>query len=640
MTKKIWKSYTHILPLDTSGITPRCTKKLWNLRPFLIEPKDVSLIEHLYAYDVPHVFTITNEVKDNKTNTFLCIATFPGKLSASGDLQTYNNWVSELTPYSKLLSEAPPHLSAMIFSGWVASKSAPLDPFETEAFDEFPAPTAEAALLCKDIFVIYGKRGLSKVFTAIVHELLMNEEFLSSSKGILTADQYKKRILVKNRPDFSLVDRVEMIRVNFENFAFTYHGAISALQEVYLDIVPLLNRDIQYAYNNIMNELTTGTFRGSESISDATNYAALKRLRRSVYALPTNTIVYEDNGDTIIKETILRIELLPIEAAVDKMKDGLSALKELSESINSDTSSPPSEEWFGRLKKIRKNLLNALNPGDFYPGRIIYLSNYHKNRIISLLGLTATTLQDNIEQAFNKKNEILLDYLKNIDPKAMHKYLNPLDGTRPFVHKGTAVIDMDACYSESAAMEAAINADRLIMLGGFDKGLFYMMVQAALYRQQKDGINRLIKYVPYDPEEFDEYEDVADDLTFGWVFRKSKKGPLAPHVLEMFDKRYSIGILTPDQSTGYDIDRELKIFGVDTTKLRIGTLSNLYHETFDVLYWLPSKNADERSLYVSIAKVKKCLVVVWGEKTVDADSPLRDIYDICAGDDKHGRVYH
>ena len=105
------------------------------------------------------------------------------------------------------------------------------------------------------------------------------------------------------------------------------------------------------------------------------------------------------------------------------------------------------------------------------------LSDYHKEMSIKILDQMLAAMREIAGQT--AINTIIKQYIEEITRDEMHKYLTPLDGTRPFIHKGTAIIDTDACRDEKLILETATECDRLILLGGSNKGLFGMFLRGA-----------------------------------------------------------------------------------------------------------------------------------------------------------------
>ena len=648
------EDYTYILPMDTAN-TPRSTDNLWNLRPFLREPKDVLLVDELIALELPLKFVVGElESHDEKSSgiesyeeesheeksheeeshkeeshkvVYLCIKTFPGELP------------SDLVPYANFLGKGPPHLAVLLYRGSLDRSSldrssldrSSLDKSSQEKYPDTPETAtlekdsligtiAEKALASKDIFLIHGQGLNPKIFAEIIRRLF-------NKKSSETFSKYKKRIQSQNRPDFSLVDKIELAKINFEQYAFTYQATISTLQEVYFAALPQVKGDVLKSLNQTISAISIG-------IASIQLSAAEKRLLRCIHALPCNEIVYEDDGDASIEEVILRLEHYLRGKTVPKLQEGLDTLKELSQRELSQVQAP-NQDFFDQIKKVQNNMITAL-----HPKKDPYISKDHKNMVLSVMETVIQALHLAAEEEHKLKNAVLLEYLAEIKPETIQKYLNPEDGTRPFFHKGVVVADTDACWDESAILETALTAKKLILLGSRTDGLFGLFSKACAAAQ----------FISYSfDENVDEAKDENDEndknkdknSTIHWIYKNSQRKPLVSHVNEMTALGYSIGIWT----TGPDKTKELQDFGVDIDNITVGTLSDIYQDTFDVLYWMVPEESDSathdynRGLNIAQSKAKHLLAIVGDPTALPEDSILKDIFDKCAGDDKYGKIF-
>ena len=516
------------------GLEPRVADDLSVLRAFLKDPAHTRLAEQLLAYDVP----CSLEVSEG----YLRIKTFPEGIGDS------------LLPLQDFMQEGQPHLAAMLYRGSFNEEEIQLTP-QSEGHEMI----AEKALSCEDIFVVYAEKNhteTSKIFAAIVRRLLGYNPQREDYK------RYKKRIKAKNQADYRVADRVETIKINLEQYAFTYAGASTALQEAYLIALSAAGREELSAINEAISAISTGP------ATQKTPQTKLKRLLRSIRAIPTNSITYEDNGASVIQEAIIRLE----RHSAEEVEAELELLKNLARGYND------SDEWFSQIKELRKRLLVTLQS---YTEP--YISRTMQMTALSALDKLVAALQTAAEE--KAKNPILQEYLSGISPDTLHKYLNPLDGTQPFVHKGCAVIDMDACRDEKAIIKALTAAERLIILGGDStSSLFQLFLRAAYFQ----GPSRVIQLSP--PKE--------EEKTFHWIYRKEKR--FTAHVHEMDYAGHTIGMWTEEEN--------FKPEGLEGIKT--GSLSDLYHDSFDVLYWLVTKETPEEHLQIALNKANKCLAVV------------------------------
>lgn len=424
MTSSNWEDYKYVLPMDTTLNSPAYEEKLRYLQPFLKQPEDVCLVGSIIDYDVPHNFAIIT--KDS--NPFLCINTFPDELLAQS---------TELAEYGRFFTECPPHIVAAMFKGATTPLAGP----EIEVSDM--AEAVKMALATNDIFVVQiqtGKTGVDDLYSALVSELLGHE-----TPKPETFDEYKSRI--QQKPDYSATNRLEEIRADLAEYAATYPSAMSALQEAYFLSLAKSDKEALTALNNAM----------SISVNSKSSPSSVKRLRRSIYSLPLNSITYEDNGDIRIKETIRRLEGF--------CEDGPKALKKLADTYDA------SGEWFAKMANLKKELLIAA-----YTSEGLVISQEHKEKVLSALDLNIQALKKAAEADINP---ILLEYFAKITPKNMNKYLTPYDSTFPFSHKGTVIVDTDACGDKDIIVEETQNARRLILLGNCNNDLFKLFLQGA-----------------------------------------------------------------------------------------------------------------------------------------------------------------
>ena len=436
--------YDYVLPLDLTyspQFPKRPAEKITNLASFLKEPEDVHLIEKLTRYEVPITFLIEEAQNESGgKESFLCVTTFPDK-------QNEYIWIYTL----------PPHLAGMLYKGskipdnLLYLKSPPQR--NTEII-------ADKALNSHDIAAIYGQTGFSEVFAVIVHKLLDID--VTPQKESL--EEYKNRIKTQNQPDFILADQIEEVKTSIQSYCLTYKSAIETLNAIYSTVPAHIGEESQKAFNNLISDLSLSAFSKPNT--------SLKRVKQIIYALPCNAAAYEDNGGLVIQEALIHLE-------AENIKEDFEDLKRPYEET---------EEWFNKIKNVRKRLLIALHLGS------TYVSQAHKNSMESVLNQIILDVRKYEEIRYHQKNKILLKYLEDIQYETLSKYLNPLDDASPFIHKGTAVINIDACKNEDKIIKTAASAERLIVLGSYDNDLFRVFLKAAFWGQQKDGITRMVHY--------------------------------------------------------------------------------------------------------------------------------------------------
>ena len=434
-------NYNYVLPLD---LTCKFTEKIANLVPFLKEPEDVLLVEKLIRYKVPFTFLIEEAENEGRVKEpFLCITTFPDKQNEDCI------WIFTL----------PPHLAVMLYEG---SKMPDSLLFLNSTPKRNTEIIADKALSGHDIIAVYGRSGFAEVFTAVVRKLI-GFDIVSQKESF---DEYKNRILAQNQPDYTPADQLKEVKASMQNYSLTYPAAIKALQKIYSSVPAHIGEESKKAFNKLIGELSLGAFSKPNT--------ALKRLKQLIYALPCNAAAYEDNGNLVIKEALIRLE-------AENIKEDFTDLKRPYDET---------DEWFNKIKSARKRLLIALHLG------ITYVSQAHKNSIDSVLNQIISDVCKYEESLNYQRNKIILKYLEDIQYETLLKYLHPLDDTRPFIHKGTAVINMDACKNEDKIIETAACAERLIVMGSRGNKLFSAFLKAAFWGQQRDGLTRLVHYEP------------------------------------------------------------------------------------------------------------------------------------------------
>jgi len=446
-----WENFTYTLEMDANH-SPPADADLAVLRAFLQEPADVQLVDTLLAYKVPMFYTVRTFLNGKG---FLCIATFPGMVKKGTKPR---KWLQTLTPYGKLLSEpcTLPHLPTLLFNG--AEHELDWLTIYRSADESDIGKIIEDALLSPDIFVING-RELSRIFAQIVQRLIGNTRAKS-----IPLDEYKARLSAQIHTDTRVIDLAADLKNRLEKSAFTRKAILEEMEKFYIEALPFLPKGVLAKMNKSLDKLRSRS---------KTNNPDIPRVLRSVYALPLNIVAYEDSGQTVINEAIVRL------SNYDKCspKD-LSALKKHASSYDGST------EWFEQLAKLQKKMLIALTPS-----KDVYISGIQRHKIISLLNEAIQKLSTRAKQSSNQKNAILNEYINAIEPDVLEKYSNPTNINRPFIHKGIAVIDMDTC--EIDVIDTIASAKKIILLGSQNRDLFLLFLQAAWLQQQKDGQKRV-----------------------------------------------------------------------------------------------------------------------------------------------------
>ena len=228
-------------------------------------------------------------------------------------------------------------------------------------------------------------------------------------------------------------------------------------------------------------------------------------------------------------------------------------------------------------KSLKDNIeIKLVNP---------FVEEIDKQEIKRLIYKTKTTIEI--------KNDIILDYLDNINQDILDKYTSPYDGTRPFVSCGICIIDMDFCIDVQEAKAIIKSSKKCILLGNSIDDE-YIRLANELY--EKDGIVRV----------FDINEKHIIEKS--WLLQETNFKPMI--------------------NTHEDF-REL------------------YHKDIDILYWRLSEKEDKRplstagrklvimekegkrTLSAAISKANKKLVIIGNPEKLEDNSPLWDFYYEC-----------
>lgn len=388
-----WESYNYILPMD-SALSPHTTDNLSFLIPFLQNPFDGALVELLLKLDIPVDFAVKHKSINEDDKAFLCISTFPDE-----------------PEYRKL----PPHLAITIYN------------------NEPPA--------------IYSKDDNKDIYVELVLNAL-GGSFTREDFPKLDFEEYKNRVNL-DASFTTILDRVNEIKEDFEAYDFTYQGALTALQEIYDLVLPLLKKEALFTLREAINLLITGSVRVPRPRPD------LVRLIDSVYDLPCNKLTYDDDGDAIIDEVILRL----------KSRPESDTLADLRKNYND------SSDWYESVKNIRENLIVSLK------NEIKLAENLYITPDVKVIPALESVIHALSGKTPVPENDVLIKYIENIRPDTMHKYLSPFDGSRPFSHKGTVIIDTTACHDGSVIVESLSNAKRFIIVGNYDRDRFINFIK-------------------------------------------------------------------------------------------------------------------------------------------------------------------
>ena len=364
------------------------------------------------------------------------------------------------------LKYLPLKLAVTLYNNWRTGD----EPIEV---DESPL---DMAFSTNDIFVIQAASGSWLVFEDIIRQLLGQHNFPE-----LSYEQYKKRLNMQNSPDFSLADSVRQIKSDFTSYALTYTGVVSTLNDLYFTLIPYLPKNDLSDLHKLASSLRLGGLKNPHHDT---------RLLQKIYAMPQNSIMYEDGGD----------------------------LMDMDENEN-----------FEEIARIREDLISA---NFSLPSP--YLSLNDRLQTINLLDKIIASLDAYARAVNREKNADLFKFLDEATNEEMHKLVRPWDGTKPYVKDGLAVIDLDAC-------QEIPSAERYIIIGSYSSEMYEFFTKAAYNLQKTDGINRLVKTGQRS------VHDVNDTIYLS-------KNNFYSHVMEMASDGKFIGVLTTDEGVKRDFE--------------------------------------------------------------------------------------
>jgi len=557
--------FTYVLPLDTSN-RPSAKLQLQDFRAFLQHTCDIDIIDLLVKYDVPVSFQIV----DSEDGTSLCIA---------------------VNTVEGIPAGLPDHFAAILGVGM--GEASRLGVERTKAETDLNI-VVKNALACDDVFVIHGVGDLSPVFAELVGCLIGSEPLLCAEGSF---ESYKKRVASRVNRSHPTAQRLEALLIQSEQYAMTLDRAREDLREAFMLSVSWADRGTVAKINEIIGEIPV---QGRKS-------SRIDRLTRSVYSLPHHPIIYEDNGASVIEETLARLKEPATPAAAKELTKGLAQLAKTYDA---------SDEWFTMLKELRKNLMATLTPAE-NP----FVSNETQQRISNILKeLHGMFLQKSEEENASRVG-IINWFLQNLDIETLDKHRLPADGTKPFVLNGVAVIDMDACTDE-APVSALSGAKRAVLLGRHRAGLFDMFYRGAKGLEKKDGQTRVVMF-GNEPEPVYRY----------WMYPSASSLSVEGFVYKCLDSGQSVGVLS--RGSAPDFCKEF----ANVTRFKAGNLRDFYHDVFDVLILRADGGINRHDLSIAKSKALHSLVVIGDPMKLHADSPLRDFYHSCVGDDTYGRIY-
>lgn len=557
----------YIFQMETSK-TPPGNAGLTELRAFLQNPEDGACIDVLQKYNLPVSFE-TKNFEDGSVFLFIDAG--------------LNGFISDLDS-AKLM----PNIAAVLSKGMVPDWTPQAVQVQTTA------EIIKKALANDDVFVIYGSKGIAKLFSELVSAILGQERTLLPT---LPLDEYKSKLMAMFGTKNGLAKKLETAYSKFEESAQTHEGALKILGEIFAASIELQGGEYFHEIKNIMDAIGQGILEKKHKSHS---------IKPHISALPHNPAKYEDCGKLLLDDIIGRLREV---AATHEEELLLERLEKLALNDTLD------EAWFAELADTRKQLLLFYSPSH-YP----FISGEQRKHIMEVLSkaIQSETLTTGKQQT----KTILTTYIESITENTLKKYRRPFDGTQPFLLGSTCIIDMDACTSGRAIKEAIYKSDKIIMLGSNLNELFHTALsganeQSALDKKERVAICGMdspnIKQVWYHPEKFS----------------------LLDFFSQTAGKMLSFGILTT--SPWHDLEKMLDGSGIGSVVYKVGNLSELYYDVFDVLVWFVEPGEGEQMLSSAYARVSEVLVFVADADTLAPYSPLLGLYKQIPGDDVYGR---
>ena len=330
-----------------------------------------------------------------------------------------------------------------------------------------------------------------------------------------------------------------------------------------------------------------------------------QKIARHIYALPHNLVKYEDNGKTVLDDTIGRL------GEVVSTHEEEHLLRQLQKLAGSEILD---DAWFDELAEIRKQLMLG-----FLAPKNPFISCELRGQIMDVLSMYKQSEATACGDTRNK--DIFSQYIENITADMLSRYRSLLDGTRPFLCGGVCVVDMDACTDIDAIGEAFCKSEKIILLGSQMMGVFRAALAGANVQSAMDGKLRIalsgmshpnVRRMWYNPERF-----VIVD------FVRQKAGNFL-----------SFGILA--SSPRPDLAKKLESAGIGSIVYKVGSLRDLYYDVFDVLIWFFEPGDGDHMLSSAYARASDTLVFVGDPDGLGPDSPLLRIYKNLVGEDIYG----
>ena len=621
----------YILELDDE-IQAEENLTLVDMKVFLKSFDDMPFIDNIIKYEVPFLFKVL-KFQDNVS--FLYIVTYAGRIKNNADTKN----LQKLLPYSRILGGycKISYLPTLLFNAAFKAEH-----IENVLQESDINKVIQDVFMSEDIFVAYGRGSAEKDALAmtILNRFSANTAH-STTRYTMSIDAYKEKVMLQNRPDFSLVNRIEKIRANFVGFAFSYKSTLATLEDIGYFILPIISKQLLLKLNSCINSINrTIVTRKAFSVN-------VMRLIRTVYSIPRNQIIYNDNGEFVLREAIIRLERFQPYDLIASETEELKALAHPQERT---------EGWFLSLNEIRRKLLIKISPIETE-----CILKSEREEIVALLDEILYDLKLGIGEQHKQQTKILNNFLQNIDSETLNQYIGEVTLEIPCQLGGTTLIDMDSCLDEDIIIDSLIKADKIIILGSHMKGLFKILFDAARCQELKDGKTRVSilnsdsKRHPLITEFINncfyqlatttslnvENDDNNGLPVFVWLPKNSPTLSLSEHIYEILMKGFRVGVLAFNKEEINQTSKILQTISNEFENLTIGTDADFYAKEFDVLYIIANNSAEDKTkLSTAMSKALKTVVVVEDYKNIKTGGYLQHFYYVCIGDEQHGRVYN
>jgi hypothetical protein len=594
--------------------------KLPDMKSFLVFNEDMAVVDKLTRYDVP----LSWEILSHGSVSFLCIA-------------LKKEILTRLGKYASIFAKgcAIPHLTTLLRNG-INNKSE-LITIQASDYEPDIEKIAGSALAADDIYIINGRTGAEKkaVLRRVINGLLGLNEKTAPHSAALSLAEYKNLLQKNHTPPLPLSHRVEYTKMALGGAAFFREKTLEALDGVYQSAMAVINADLLQELNQLRDGLRK---------TDAAEPPAVSRLLAVLDGLPENAEAYRCHGIAVTEEAVARMELLTqfdLTEAVNEFKV-----------LMKDYDGKPA--WFDRLHALRNEIAGIIKPDASKKD-----ASRQKKKVIRLL----TRIHQSVlaHERFNRydADDALTRYAHNITQELIDKYINHDFTTRPFIYKGTAVIDTDTCTDDAGVMEAITQSKKIIMAGSYLGGLYKIFFEAAIQQQRADRQNRLAIYrtairqhpklAAFIQRNFDDLHLPDSNITFHpkshlpvfiWLSPEAVAAN-AGALLDMLASGLSVGMVAPKKEKAKNILNQLQREGSEPPDICAGNEQELHGREFDVLFLLLNDGkASLKTLYTAMVMATHTVIIVGEYKNLEGGSILRKFYCLCEGDRAHGRVYH